>query len=88
MVWRNETGMALNPRTDEPFRYGFVGSPDIIGFLENGKFIGIECKTGESSQSKEQIVFETACKRMNAHYFVVRSREEARECLSQALGKP
>lgn len=86
IVWRNETGMALNIRTEEKFTYGFKGSPDIIGFLENGKFVGFECKTGESSQSKEQKVFEAACNRMNAHYFVVHSPDEAREYLAQALG--
>lgn len=85
MFWRNETGLALNPRTGEPFTYGFKGSPDVIGFLRNGKFAGFECKTGKSIQTKEQKIFEAACIRNGAYYSVVRQAEDAKQSAEKAL---
>ena len=69
--------MALNMRTHEPFRYGLVGSPDIIGILNNGKFVGIECKTGNAKQSEQQKNFEKMCTKFNAIYFVAREKMAA-----------
>lgn len=86
IVWSNETGMALRQVSLTPFRYGLEGSPDIIGFLKNGKFIGFEIKSGRAQQSKEQLNFEKVCAKFNAHYAVVRNAGEAVERLNQWLG--
>jgi hypothetical protein len=75
--WRNETGMGLNIRTDEFFKYGLVGSADILGIVAPGKFIGLECKTGHAKQSKEQVNFQKMIERFGGLYLVVRSPQEA-----------
>jgi len=78
--------MALNYRTQKPFKYGLKGSSDIIGILNNGKFLAIEIKTGEASQSTEQKNFAAMIQKFNGHYFVCRSVEDAinfvKHCLS------
>ena len=78
--------MALNPRTGKPFHYGLKGSSDIIGILNNGKFLAIEIKTGQAVQSKQQKFFAAMIQNMGGHYFVCRSVEDAcnfvKHCLS------
>ena len=69
--------MALNIRTETPFKYGLVGSADIMGILLGGKIICFECKTGNSVQSKEQKNFEAMIKRFGGLYLVVRAPQEA-----------
>ena len=44
-VWGNNTG-ALKAGSGRLVRFGLVGSPDIIGFDRQGRFIAVECKTG------------------------------------------
>ncbi len=69
-----------------PFSYGLKGSPDIIGILKNGKFIGFECKTGGARQSPEQLNFQKMCENFNAHCIVVQSEIEAIEWVHRWLG--
>lgn len=85
VFWRNECGMALNMRTEEPFSYGFAGSPDIIGFNKIGLFVGLECKTGDSLQSPKQKIFQAAAERNGAKYYVVRTKDHARDCLNKSI---
>lgn len=54
------------------FKYGLVGSPDIVGFGPNGAFIGIEAKTGNAVQTVEQKNFQKTCNLFGAHYLVAR----------------
>lgn len=66
-VWNNETGSIEGK--DRYVAYGFKGSSDIIGVLPNGRFIGVEIKTGGGTQRKEQKAFQVAItKRMGAYY--------------------
>jgi hypothetical protein len=84
-IWRNSTGVgrALNdPKSI--VSYGLKGSPDIIGFFQGGTFIGIECKTGQAVQSKEQIAFERVSKKFGAHYFLVNNVQQAVELVTKA----
>lgn len=85
VFWLNHTGMALNIRTNEPFSYGLPGSPDIIGFNKIGLFVGLECKTGNAVQSPKQKVFQAAAERNGAFYFVVRTKDHARDCLHKSI---
>lgn len=73
--WQNSTG-ALKTSTGHFQRYGLIGSPDIIGISNTGKFVGIEVKTNSGKQSKHQKNFEKMSKQLSAYYFVVRSEEE------------
>lgn len=68
--------MALNYRTQTPFQYGVVGSPDIYGITVFG-YVGFECKTGNARQSEQQKRFEEMVKKMNQHYVVIHSAEAA-----------
>ncbi len=79
--------MALNIRTEEPFQFGLVGSADILGVLYGGKFLCLECKTGNAVQSEQQKNFEKMVKTFGAYYFLVRSLEEAEHVVLQAAIK-
>lgn len=93
--WRNETGMALNMRTEEPFHYGLKGSSDIIGMTtveitpdmvgkKLGVFTGFEIKTGNAVQSQEQKNFETMVRDRGGFYYVVRSADDVIDYLAEA----
>lgn len=85
--WRNEVGLALNPRTMEPFRYGLVGSSDIVGITsleitadhigqKIGQFTCYEIKTGQAVQSVEQKNFQKMIETHGGKYQVVRSVDD------------
>lgn len=71
-MWRNEVGMARNYRSNQIFKYGLKGSADITGILQNGKRLEIEVKTGNATQSKEQLAFAAMIQNYGGHYFVAR----------------
>lgn len=56
-------------------RFGFPGSPDILGILPDGRYLGIEIKTGNAVQNKNQKKFERKIKDNNGIYLVIRSLE-------------
>ncbi len=85
--FRNETGMALNPRTEEPFTYGVKGSPDIYGLVIGGFYVGLECKTGNAKLNDNQQKFHRMCERFNVRIYVVRSAEEAVEIVKREVEK-
>lgn len=62
-------------------RYGLKGSADITGIANTGKRCEFEIKTGAAQQSDAQVYFEAMIKKNNGHYFVVRSVEQALDCL-------
>jgi hypothetical protein len=55
--------------------YGFPGSPDILGILPCGRYLGIEIKTGNAVQNKNQKKFERKIKESNGVYLIIRSIE-------------
>jgi hypothetical protein len=55
--------------------YGFPGSPDILGILPNGQYLGIEIKTGNAVQNKNQKKFRKKIDENNGVYLVIRSLE-------------
>ena len=56
-VWRNETGMGLNVRTGEPFKYGLVGSPDIVGLTLGGYYMGSRSKRAMRHKRSRKRIF-------------------------------
>lgn len=57
-VWSNETGLVRafdNPQ--RIFFTGLIGSPDILGVLCTGIFLGIEIKTGKGKLRQSQLNF-------------------------------
>lgn len=70
-LWRNNTGKAR--AMDNPNRiiqFGLPGSPDLLGFFDDGRFLGIEVKRPGGRQSKEQKAFETVLQRFNGIYIL------------------
>ena len=68
--WRNNTGARGR------VKYGKVGSPDIIGIMPNGRFIGVELKKPKGRLSDKQRRFHKDALRNNATIIVARSVEE------------
>lgn len=75
MAWKNNTG-ATSTAGGGFVRYGLPGSPDIIGVLPGGKFIGIEVKTGAGRLSELQAAFRIAVENAGGVYLVVRSLDD------------
>jgi hypothetical protein len=57
-------------------KYGFIGSPDILGIMPDGRYLGIEIKTGNAVQNKNQKKFEAKIKNNNGIYWIIRSLGE------------
>jgi hypothetical protein len=80
-IWQNNTGSAYRGRTLVTF--GKPGSPDIIGFMSCGRFVGIEVKVGRDKQSDQQLDFQAVLERYNGFYLVARSLDDVAMFLSQ-----
>lgn len=72
--WRNNTGaLKVNGRF---VRFGYTGSPDIIGITKEGKFLGVECKREKGGVlSEAQKNFQKECKIRGGVYIVANSLE-------------
>lgn len=72
--WRNNTGaLKVNGRY---VRFGYAGSPDIIGITKDGKFLGVECKREKGGVlSEAQKHFRIECKIRGGVYIVANSLE-------------
>ena len=74
-AWRNNSGMAF-------LRYGGAitlapeGSPDIIGQLVDGRFLGVECKLPGEEPTELQVDFLERIRRYGGVALVVHSAEE------------
>lgn len=78
-VWRNNTGAyPVNGKGGKKrfIRYGYKGSPDIIGMTPEGKFIGVECKFGYNKLSDSQKVFKQRCEDSRGVFIVAYSVDE------------
>lgn len=80
---RMNTGMALGAQ-GQPVRFGFVGCSDIIGQMQDGRFVGIECKREfGGTVSPEQQSFIDTVRKNNGIAGVVRSIEDAERLLRE-----
>lgn len=75
-AWRNNSGGYKPENSNRYIRYGFKGSPDIIGMTKKGVFLGIEAKFGSNSQSPSQRAFQAQAEKNNGLYLVVRSLDD------------
>ena len=73
--WSNATG-AVKTENGHFQRYGLVGSCDILGFTDQGRFVGIEIKTGEATLSKQQKLFKKAIIKNNCVHLVITNEYE------------
>lgn len=85
VLWRNNTGLAVDGL--RRIRYGLaVGSSDLIGILvPEGRFIALEVKAPNGKgPTPEQERFLTLVRRSGGFAAVVRSLEDARKAIERA----
>lgn len=82
--WRNNTG-AHKTEAGHYVRYGAPGSPDIIGILPNGRFIGVEIKSAKGKQSKDQKIFQRRVEKWNGIYIIARSIDDCEKFIKPLL---
>lgn len=73
--YRNNTGAFKDAGTGAWYKFGAVGSPDII-VVKDGKFIGIECKSTTGKQSDNQKEFQLALELAGGRYVLAHSLDE------------
>jgi len=86
-AWRNNTGSGHLKRGDgasQYIRFGFKGSPDIHGFMCDGRALYVECKRPITDVSPEQRLFLDEARRYGCVAFVARSVDD----VFSALGQP
>lgn len=79
MVWRNNSGTLW--ANGQPVSFGYPGSPDIVGLLPDGRFLGVECKSKTGRQSSKQKTFEAKVKANSGVYILARSVRDLEEVL-------
>jgi len=82
-AWRNNTGTLWT--NGQPVSFGYPGSPDIIGVLPNGRFLGVECKSATGRQSAKQKKFEAKLGTNKGLYILARSADEMLRRLKPCL---
>lgn len=65
---------------------GVKGIPDVVGVAPDGRFIGVEIKTGTDTQSEAQRAFQSEIERRSARYYVIRNTAEIVAVL-EAVGR-
>ncbi len=80
-LWKNATGAVKIG--DRFLRFGMKGSPDILGIIDGGIFIGIEVKTGNAHQTAEQKFFEAMVLRRGGVYVLARCVEDVETALQK-----
>ena len=76
---RNNTG-AFKTESGGFYRFGSVGSPDILVFHKND-FYGIECKSSIGKQSPAQKEFQEKFDNAGGIYLLIKSLEELKDYL-------
>jgi hypothetical protein len=71
-AWRNNTG-AVQVEGKRFVRFGIKGSPDILGVMPDGRFLGVETKSAKGRLTAEQKAFGEAVTNRRGVYIVARS---------------
>jgi len=89
-VWKNATGAgrAMN-NPDRLIRFGLFGSSDLFAIVgPRGRFLGLEGKTGNAVQQKNQKAFQRAVEAVGGVYVVFRSVDDALAGVERARRLP
>ena len=65
-------------------RYGWVGCSDIIGFMTDGRFLAIECKSARGTSTPEQVAFLQAVHAAGGVAILARSVDDVIEGIKAA----
>lgn len=74
--WRNNTGAMTIPGTKRFVRFGKPGVPDILGYLDDGRFLAVECKSAIGRLSPAQVAFLERAERCGCKVVVARSIDD------------
>jgi hypothetical protein len=77
-AWRNNSGGVPVDGGKRFVRFGYPGSPDILGILPGGKMLCVETKSAKGKLSEAQEAFRGYVERAGGVYVVVRSLEDLR----------
>jgi len=86
-AWRMNTGATVIkvPNGKDRFlRFGKKGISDIIGILDDGRWLAIECKTEKGKASLDQLYFLAEIAKRGGVAFVARSIEDVVRELDKA----
>jgi len=86
-LWRNNTGTARSFDGRRVIAFGLTGSADIIGILNDGRFLAIETKAPRGWLSEPQQRFRDMIQSQRGVYIVARSISDVTEALA-AHGYP
>lgn len=89
-AWRNNSGAAMLPGRGGammPVRFGLKGSSDILGIIDGGRFLAVECKQPKKYPTKEQRAFLAAVKDHGGCALVVRSVDDLIDGLRNEIRK-
>ena len=93
VAWRNNSGAVKYKNASGAsrfLRYGKVGSADIIGWMPDGRFLGVECKTPTGRLSESQNVWLVELRKAGGFAVVARSVDDLIEAMAAegiTLGK-
>lgn len=73
-AYRSNTGAFQNAKGGF-YRFGAVGSSDIIAIIGDGKYLGIEVKN-KGRQTENQKLFQQAVEKAGGLYWLVRSLDD------------
>lgn len=89
-AWRNHAGkveLAKRGKTKTDWmQLGAPGSPDIVGFLDDGRFLGIETKTRTGEERAAQLAMRAKVEAAGGVWIVARSVDEMLAALKAAQG--
>jgi len=86
-VTRHQSGIVLAAH-GRRIHLGPAGWPDIVGYMPDGRFLGIEVKAPGAKKQRHEPGQKTRgldITDCGGEYFIARSAEEARDWLKQAL---
>lgn len=80
-AWRTNSGIQFSTYKDRSYitRLAPKGTPDIIGFLNDGRFLGIEVKKLDGKVSDEQNIFINKINKAGGLAFVAYSLDDVIE---------
>jgi hypothetical protein len=89
-AWRNHAGKVELAKRGKAKTYwmklGAPGSPDIVGFLSDSRFLGIEVKTRTGAERVAQLAMRAKVEAAGGVWIVARSVDEMLAALKAAQG--
>ena len=79
-AWRNNTG-SIRTADNRFISFGLVGSSDILGCLNDGRLLAVECKSDTGKLSEQQKEFLEKVRKLGGLSIVARSYKDIEQAL-------